>query len=272
MARHIALAFLLSLLFCAQNIAYADFDCAQNIAYADDCAQNNAYADLDFDFYYLVLKWPGSYCKDCTVNGCCMPTTFTNYPLEEDFLIKGLYTYSDSGQAVTKCNTTKFYVNALRNLIGDLYVHWPSIKCPSNNGVSQWRDAWTNYGVCSGLSEEDYFDKALKLRKKINLLSVLKGHGVLPSDFLFYSPLYVETAIKVGLGADVGIKCSTNESGKCQIDEIYVCVDKTASKVINCPVLPKFICGQIAYLPTFSNSMLKDTSSCFDPHQMVTCE
>ncbi|RWR77478.1 extracellular ribonuclease LE-like protein [Cinnamomum micranthum f. kanehirae] len=190
MARHIGLAFLLSLLFCAQNIAYADFD-----------------------FYYLVLEWPGSYCKDCTVNGCCKPTTFTNYPLEEDFLIKGLYTYSDSGQAVTKCNTTKFYVNALRNLIGDLYVHWPSIKCPSNNGVSQWRDAWTNYGVCSGLSEEDYFDKALKLRKKINMLSVLKWKGIFPSDFLFYSPLYVETAIKFGLGADVGIKCNTNKWG-----------------------------------------------------------
>ncbi|KAJ8637705.1 hypothetical protein MRB53_011972 [Persea americana] len=264
MARHIALAFLLSLLFCAQNIAFADFDCAH------DCAQNIAYAG--FDFYYLVLNWPGSYCKDCTVNGCCKPTTFTNHPLEEDFLIKGLYTYSDSGQAVTKCNTTKFYVNGLRNLIGDLYVQWPSIKCPSDNGVSLWRDAWTNYGVCSGLSEEDYLDKALKLRKKINMLSVLKGHGIVPSDFLFYSPLHVETAIKVGLGAFVGIKCSTNESGKYQIDEIYVCVDKTASKVINCPVLPKFICGPIVYLPTFSNSMLKDTCLCFDPLQIVTCE
>ena len=65
----------------------------------------------------------------------------------------------------------------LASLIGELYVHWPSIQCPSDNGVSLWRDAWTNYGVCSGLSEKDYFNNTLLLRKKINMLSVLKWKG-----------------------------------------------------------------------------------------------
>ncbi|KAJ8637706.1 hypothetical protein MRB53_011973 [Persea americana] len=249
MARHIAFALLLSLFVCGQNIASADFD-----------------------FYYLVLEWPGSYCKDSSVGGCCKPTTFDAYPLDADFLVKGLYTYSSSGQPVTKCNTTKFYVNALASLIGELYVHWPSIQCPSDNGVSLWRDAWTNYGVCSGLSEKDYFNNTLLLRKKINMLSVLKWKGIVPSDILVYSPTYVKTAIRLALGADVGIKCSKNKFGAFQIDEIYVCVDKTASKVIKCPVLPKFSCGLAAYFPYYSNSMLKSTSSSFDPLQMVTSQ
>ncbi|RWR77482.1 ribonuclease 3-like protein [Cinnamomum micranthum f. kanehirae] len=250
MAHHIALAFLVSFLFCAQNIASANFD-----------------------FYYLVLEWPGSYCKDRSVNGCCKPTTFSNYPLKEDFLIKGLYTYKASGQPVTKCNNTKFYVNALRNSIVDLYVQWPSIKCPSNNGVSQWSDAWTNYGVCSGLNETAYFEKALQLRKKINLLSVLECEDIYPSDDFCYSPYYVRKAIRYGLGADVGIKCSKDKSGAFQIAEIYVCVDKTASKVIDCPVLPNSNCGRDVFFPDFYNSMLKGISaSSFDPLEMVTSQ
>lgn len=166
------------------------------------------------------MQWPGSYCKYRTVDGCCKPTT--SYDLDVDFLVKGLYTYSASGQPVKKRNTTKFFVNAvsslslslqsklkafyfscfqspitdvikhvkqLSSLIGYSYVHWPSIEWPSNNGVFQWRDAWTNYGVRSGLSEKDNFQKAIQLRTKVNILSALKGEGKF--FFFFFSYLQI---------------------------------------------------------------------------------
>ncbi|KAJ8637708.1 hypothetical protein MRB53_011975 [Persea americana] len=61
--------------------------------------------------------------------------------------------------------------------------------------VSLWRDAWTNHGVCSGLNETAYFDKALQLRKKINLLSVLECEDIYPSDDFCYSP-YNDLSLK----------------------------------------------------------------------------
>lgn len=58
-----------------------------------------------------------------------------------------------------------------------MYSYMPSIKCPSNNGLSEWKTLWANQGVCSGLNQTYYFKSSLLLRSTINLLPRLKRLG-----------------------------------------------------------------------------------------------
>ncbi|KAK9120979.1 hypothetical protein Syun_018596 [Stephania yunnanensis] len=63
------------------------------------------------------------------------------------------------------------------NELSELLKYWPNIKCPSSEGKYLWRNTWNAYGVCFGLSEHDYFNKALELREKIDLLPIFNKNG-----------------------------------------------------------------------------------------------
>jgi ribonuclease T2 len=80
------------------------------------------------------------------------------------------------------CDTFNLCVcnNVRRQITGiGLEQYWSNIKCPSNNGQSSWKNAWKKAGVCSGLDEKAYFEKALSFRSRINPLVRLKKNGKL---------------------------------------------------------------------------------------------
>lgn len=53
------------------------------------------------------------------------------------------------------------------------------MSCPSSNGLRFWSHEWEKHGTCaeSELDQRDYFDTALKLKQKVNLLKALKDAG-----------------------------------------------------------------------------------------------
>ncbi|KAK1312325.1 Ribonuclease 3 [Acorus calamus] len=181
----------------------------------------------EFDFYYLVLMWPGAYCEQ-SKGKCCMPKT--GKP-EIDFFVRGLWT----ADATT----------------GSQY--WSNIKCPSNNGVSNWKSTWKTYGICSGLDEPTYFNTVLK----IELLSLLVGQGYGPSNTAYYRTSDIEAAISSVIGARPVIRCSKDQSGEFQLYEVYVCVNKEATEVIECPSPPAFTCSDFIRFHPFTYDMLK---------------
>ncbi|XP_058074691.1 extracellular ribonuclease LE-like [Magnolia sinica] len=225
---------------------------------------SGAHAFGPFDYYRFVLEWPGSICKAVSGTGCCRPTTGNP---EADFHVKGLYMYHGS-QPITKCNNSNFDVNLLSSIIGELKKYWPTIKCPSSNGHATWKDAWELHGVCTGLGQKDYFEKTLKLRSKINLLSLLKRNGIVQSIIDSYDFDLVKNTIRDGIGASVAIKCTMNEWGEFQMTEIHMCVARDGTTIIQCPTLPKFKCGSLLAFPTFTFDMLKDTSLPTNPIKM----
>ncbi|KAK9114157.1 hypothetical protein Syun_020954 [Stephania yunnanensis] len=83
----------------------------------------------------------------------------------------------------------------ISDLESELLKYWPNIKCPSNEGKYLWRNTWNAYGVCSGLSEHDYFNKALELREKIDLLSIFNKNGIVSTDYADYNLANVKKAI-----------------------------------------------------------------------------
>ncbi|KAJ4974299.1 hypothetical protein NE237_007473 [Protea cynaroides] len=204
----------------------------------------------DFDFFYFVQQWPGSYCD--TKGNCCYPTT--GKP-DADFGIHGLWPNYNDGTYPSNCDpNTAFDPSAISDLTTSLEINWPSLACPSSNGLSFWSHEWEKHGTCSEsiLDQHGYFDRALKLKTQVNLLQALENAGIKPNGS-FYSMVSINKAITEAIGFSPGIECNVDVSGNHQLYQIYLCVDTSGSNIIECPVLPTSSCGSKVEFPPFGN-------------------
>ena len=67
----------------------------------------------------------------------------------------------------------------ISDLISNMQKNWPSLACPSSNSIQFWTHEWEKHGTCSEsvLNQHGYFDTALNLKGKTNLLKALKTAG-----------------------------------------------------------------------------------------------
>ncbi|XP_008791750.1 ribonuclease 3-like [Phoenix dactylifera] len=209
-----------------------------------------AMATSKFDFFYLTLMWPGAYCNSGLFSKCCRPTT--GKPAL-DFFVQSLETYdSSNGEPVTGCSTDcRFSVNALRKLIDDLYAYWTDVSCPSNNGRQQWENVWCSYGTCSNFNETYYFQRALALRAQVDLLSLLKANGIVPSSDKLYKLEDIQDALIPTLGFSTVVECNKKwVLGESQLYKIRICVSSDAKTIISCPIQKSSSCGsKVKFLP-----------------------
>ncbi|KAG1330051.1 extracellular ribonuclease LE [Cocos nucifera] len=216
------------------------------------------FAIKSFDFFYLVLMWPGAYCAQ---SKCCLPTT--GLPAE-DFFLRGLWTYngtdSTNMKPVTKCiKNSPFYINQLSNMSEELNSYWSNIRCPSTSPKSSWKSTWKTWGVCSGMNETDYFQFALELRAEADLLSFLSKKGIYP-DYNLYNLTDIQSAIAEGIGVTPDIRCSKGPFGKFQLYEVYICVNKVG-KFVECPGFQGFTCSSSILFHPFHDWMFNKTST-----------
>ncbi|XP_023743014.1 ribonuclease 1 [Lactuca sativa] len=203
----------------------------------------------DFDFFYLVQEWPGSHCD--TEQGCCYPTT--GKPAS-DFGIHGLWPNYNDGSYPSNCNSSNsFDASKISDLISRMQLEWPTLSCPSKDGLKFWGHEWKKHGTCaeSILDQHAYFETTLKLKNKINLLHALEGAGIQPNGQM-YSLESITSAIQVASGYTPRIQCNNDTSGNSQLHEISLCVDSMAADFIECPVLPNGrSCGSSVEFPSF---------------------
>lgn len=66
----------------------------------------------------------------------------------------------------------------ISDLVDKLNVEWPSIIHEDN--TEYWKNEWDSHGICSEavLPQHAYFDAALKLKQKYNLLEILAQKGL----------------------------------------------------------------------------------------------
>ena len=121
---------------------------------------------------------------------------------------------------------------------------WPSLSCPSSDGLRFWSHEWEKHGTCSEseLDQKEYFEAAIKLKEKANLLKLLNDAGIEANDE-FYSLESIREAIQKGVGYTPGIQCNKDSGGHSQLYQVYLCVDTSGSEFIKCPVLPRGKCS-----------------------------
>ncbi|RZC52652.1 hypothetical protein C5167_021078 [Papaver somniferum] len=202
----------------------------------------------DFDFFYFVQQWPGSYCD--TKQSCCYPTT--GKPVA-DFGIHGLWPNYNDGSYPSNCdNSNQFDPSSISSIKRQMQSEWPTLACPSGDGNKFWGHEWNKHGTCSEdvLDQPGYFQAALKLKQQTNLLNVLQNAGINP-DGKFYSLTSITKAIRDSTGFTPGLECNVDESGNTQLYQIYICVDTSGTNLIECPLLPRGKCSSRIEFPIF---------------------
>ncbi|MBA0621130.1 hypothetical protein Godav_006779 [Gossypium davidsonii] len=207
-------------------------------------------ASQDFDFFYFVQQWPGAYCHS-DKKSCCYPTT--GKPAA-DFSIHGLWPNYNDGSYPQNCDSNNpFDASKISDLISNMRKNWPSLSCPSNDGESFWSHEWEKHGTCSEsvFDQHSYFETTLGLKQQANLLKALKAAGIEP-DGSSYSLENIKDAIKEGSGYTPWIECNEDSSGNSQLYQVYLCLDKSGSNLIECPIFPKGKrCGSEIEFPNF---------------------
>lgn len=202
----------------------------------------------DFDFFYFVQQWPGAYCD--TQRSCCYPKT--GKPAA-DFGIHGLWPNYKDGSYPSNCDPdSPFDQSKVSNLLRRMQNEWPTLSCPSNDGIKFWTHEWEKHGTCSEsvLDQHSYFQTALDLKNKVNLLKALTNAGIKPNGQT-YSLDSIKDAIKQAVGYEPFVECNVDSSGNRQLYQIYLCVDYSGSTVIECPVFPRSKCDDQIEFPSF---------------------
>ncbi|CAM8879779.1 unnamed protein product [Rhodiola kirilowii] len=205
-------------------------------------------ASPSYAFFYFVQQWPGSACD--AKMPCCYPTT--GKPAA-DFIIRGLWPGSLDGSSPSNCDPRNlFNPSQVKDLLPQLRKVWPSLSCPSSSGAYKWAREWETRGMCSKtvLNQHQYFQAAIKLKPKANILSILTKAGIRPNGG-FYSKYSISEAIRTSIGYEPYIECNVDKSGNSQLYQVHVCVDTSASKIIECPGMPQGGCGSKLKFPAF---------------------
>ncbi|OEL17085.1 Ribonuclease 1 [Dichanthelium oligosanthes] len=197
----------------------------------------------DFDYYYLVQQWPGAYCG--TKQGCCFPDT--GKPAE-DFGIHGLWPqYTVCRRDASDAAAADFdIVSATRKR------DWPSLSC-KNTAMDFWSHEWEKHGTCSGFDQHGYFQQSLARKARHNLTAILPCAGIVPSDGATYHLSSVRDAIREATGFEVTVECNRGASGRRvgQLYQVYLCVARDWSVLINCPEPVNRQCTDKIKFPAF---------------------
>jgi ribonuclease T2 len=176
-------------------------------ASADDPADNAAAAANHFDFYVLSLSWSPSYCaaagKKANKYQCGKRPAY-------GFIVHGLWPQYEHGYPKDcKSDAERKVPRERMNALSDLMPGYGLI-------IHEWR----THGICTGLSQEDYFAALRKAYGSIAIPSAFPRNddgGVKPADveasFLSANP---------GMPADgVSIGCDRK-----YLREVRICMTK----------------------------------------------
>ncbi|PUZ73053.1 hypothetical protein GQ55_2G444000 [Panicum hallii var. hallii] len=218
-----------------------------------------ACAATDFDFFYLVQQWPGSYCD--TEAGCCFPG---DEKPAADFGIHGLWpnyaacrpdaaTPNRTSCWPDFCNATDtLNLSLIKGMEADLRRSWGTLSCKSKDATDFWSHEWSRHGTCSGMGQHAYFRSALDLKARLDLTGALLDAGIVPSDEAEYCLGRVRAAVAAATGgAAPMLECNRSARNETQLYQVYVCVDPDGRTLVHCPLPAQRGCTDMIKFPPF---------------------
>ena len=192
--------------------------------------------------YVYAYSWTPGFCYNQKYPGCLDPEPYWTTNLT----IHGLWPQYNTTGYPSFC-TDEPFDPSIPDLVGksNMIQYWPDVKYEESSPSydSFWEHEWTKHGTCSGLSQYDYFDKALALTFSIptpDMLYYSIGKNISASELRdnFGGELYVTllctnqqlTGLYTCWGENpdgspnTQIKCpeSVNNEDTCKNDEIVV--------------------------------------------------
>ncbi|KAL0555424.1 hypothetical protein IC582_009369 [Cucumis melo] len=185
-------------------------------------------AGVPFDFFQFVQQWGLNVCNTgAHVSPCHTPPR----PM---FTIHGLWPSNHSNAHLVCWSKTQY--SKVISLEAQLKIYWPDLI--SGNNDKFWGHEWDNHGKCSdppfGLFQ--YFQISLNLRKQFDLLAILTAAGLNPQSSNDLVIQDIITPIQKITKTEPGIRCNKNgRTGKLQLYEIVLCLEKDGVTLIDCP-------------------------------------
>ncbi|KAJ4751442.1 Ribonuclease [Rhynchospora pubera] len=143
------------------------------------------------------------------------------------------------------------YCWKVQGLVVSLRAKWPSLTCPRSNSSRFWQLQWKKHGTCSVLSQNDYFLATLRLKAMTNILYCLQLAGIWPDDQRYRTLTSVVSAIQACVGHTIYVQCNSDNRGRSQLYQVYICVNQTGTGLIDCPVFPRRTCPSKFRFPKF---------------------
>ncbi|XP_019256621.1 PREDICTED: ribonuclease S-7-like [Nicotiana attenuata] len=178
----------------------------------------------DFDQMQLVLTWPPTYChgKSCAR----IPTNFSIHGLWPD----------NQHELLNDCKKlfTRILNHSKCNALDD---RWPDLKYNKMGNIQTqnfWMYQYNKHGTCCTelYSQEAYFDLAMKLKDKFDVLQMLKNQGVIPGKT--YTVNKIEEAIREVTQAYPNLNCIGDPPKTMELKEIGICFNREATEVVAC--------------------------------------
>ncbi|TVU37748.1 hypothetical protein EJB05_11081 [Eragrostis curvula] len=211
-------------------------------------------AATDFDFFFHVQQWPGSYCD--ARGGCCFPR---NQKPAADFAIHGLWPYYADCRRSRPTQCWPDYCNAtdplntslISDLEDDLLRNWGTLSCRDRNATDLWGHEWGRHGTCSGMDQHAYFRAALDFKAKFNLTRILLDAGMEPSNRKTYDVSSIRDAVTEATGSAPSVECNRNERDEAQLYQVYQCVGRDGKTPVHCPRHLESRCTEKVRFPAF---------------------
>lgn len=179
-------------------------------------------ANWNFDHFKMAISWaPGA----CQTRLKCVPST------KPGFIIHGLWPSQWNGDSPVFCCDRQYFD---RRLLSNIDIPL-SRAMPNVNGGPLghfWGSQWKKHGTCATKHTQvntipKFFNVALRIFQRLNLLEVLHHYEIDPSDSRTYSSSSIAEAISQEVGASVQVNCSPSNHGgnKVVFDEVRICLD-----------------------------------------------
>lgn len=125
--------------------------------------------------YVFKQYWEAENCYASSAPGCLNPIDLW----KTNLTINTLATQFTSSGYPTECTNEAFNISVIDEVGRSIMESdWPNLDYTTNDGnyANVWSSAWSKFGVCTGLSQYDYFSSTLQLFTKVGTPSAITSN------------------------------------------------------------------------------------------------
>jgi len=198
--------------------------------------------ELEWDELKFTQEWGFAACRQFKDKGG-RECRFEGKP--SIWSVHGIWPTKEGSQGPNFCQKVKFDITALTPILDELNQFWYEID-ETKDAHRFWEHEWLKHGSCAMEldifgTELKYFGQGIDLRNKLDLYSILKSGGVIPSPTRGYRLDEIHKAFQDALGSESAVpyvQCLKTQNDETKAYEyhmlaIEMCLDKEL-KVLDC--------------------------------------